>query len=250
MRILEVVGLTKRFGRRTALDAVSFTAEEGQIFGLFGPRGAGKSTCCDCLSGFIAPDGGRIILDGREITGVAPHLVAKAGIAHVFQTARPFKRLSAVHNVAVALGRYRFGVLAALLGIWGREAVERQALALLERVGLGAHADRPAGLLPIEMQKRLEVARSLARRPRLLLLDEPFDGVAREEMPALVELIASLRREGLTIILVDRRMDVAADLADRAIVLDHGTLIASGPPERVRRDLKVIEAYRRENADA
>jgi branched-chain amino acid transport system ATP-binding protein len=250
MRILEVVGLTKRFGRRTALDAVSFTVEEGQILGLFGPRGAGKSTCCDCLSGFIAPDGGRIILDGREITGIAPHQVARAGVAHAFQTARPFKRLTAADNVAVALGRHRFDVLAALLGLRRREAAHRQVLALLDRVGLGAHAACPAGLLTPEMQKRLEVARALARRPRLLLLDEPFDGLSDEERPVLAEIFAGLRSEGLTIVLVEHRMDAAMELADRAVVLDRGTLIASGSPERVRSDAKVIEAYLREDAGA
>ncbi len=243
MRILEVVGLTKRFAAFTALDAVSFTVEEGQILGLFGPHGAGKTTCLHCLSGFAAPDGGRVIFDGREITSHAPHEVARAGIARTFQIVKPFPNLTVGENVMVALGHpYRRGP-AALLGSWRGRAMRRQALEFLDQVGLSAEADRKAGLLPVGMLKRLELARALALRPRLILLDEPLGGLSHAEMENAAALITALRAHGLTVLLVEHQTRVAMALVDRVVVLDHGALIASGPPARVQSDPKVIQAY-------
>jgi branched-chain amino acid transport system ATP-binding protein len=250
MRILEVVGLTKRFGARLALDAVSFTAEEGQILALCGPRGAGKTTCGHCLSGMIPPDTGRILFDGREISGGDRRELARAGLARTFQAAPVFPRLTAADTVAVALGPHRFARLAVLLRAWRRASARPQALALLALAGLADSADRPAGLLPLGMRKRLEIARALARRPRLILLDEPFGGLADPETGAMSTLIATLRGDGLTVVLIEHRMEAAMDLADRAVVLDRGSVIASGGPERVRSDPKVIEAYRREDGRA
>jgi len=247
MRILEVVGLTKRFGGRLALDAVSFTAEEGQILALVGPRGAGKTTCAHCLSGVIPSDTGRIIFDGRELTGGDRHDLARAGLARTFQVTNVFPRLSAADNVAVGLGRHRFARLAVMLRAWLRASTRPQVLAILTRAGLADAADQPAGLLPLGMRKRLEIARALAGRPRLILLDEPFGALSDAETGAMAELIATLRGEGLTVILIEHRMDAAIGLADRAVVLDRGIVIAAGAPERVRSDPKVIEAYLRED---
>jgi branched-chain amino acid transport system ATP-binding protein len=243
MRILEVVGLTKRFAGLTALDGVSFTAEEGQILGLFGPNGAGKTTCFHCLSGFAAPDGGRVIFDGHEITGRTPHEVARAGIARTFQIVKPFRNLTAAENVMVALGHRHYQGLAALLGSWRGRVTRSRAVELLDRVGLSAEADRKAGLLPLGMLKRLEMARALALEPRLILLDEPLGGLSQQEMEHAAALIATLRAQGLTVVLVEHQMRVAMALVDRVVVLDHGTLIASGPPARVQADPKVVEAY-------
>src|SRR5262249_16765923 len=155
MRILEVVGLTKRYAGLTALDAVSFTAEEGQILGLFGPNGAGKTTCFHCLSGFTTPDAGRVLFDGREMTGRAPHEVARAGIAGTFQIVKPFRRLTAAENVMVALGYRHYRGIDALVRSWRGHVTRGRAVELLDRVGLSAEADRPAGLLPLGMLKRL-----------------------------------------------------------------------------------------------
>jgi branched-chain amino acid transport system ATP-binding protein len=250
MRILEVVGLTKRFAGLTALDAVSFTVEDGQILGLFGPNGAGKTTCFHCLSGFTAPDGGRVIFDGREITGQSPDRLARAGIGRTFQVVKPFRDLTAAENVMVALGHQHYGGLSALVRSWRGGATRRRALELLDQVGLGSEADRKAGLLTLGMLKRLEVARALALDPRLMLLDEPLGGLSHEEMRAAAELIVRLRARGLTVILVEHQMRIAMTLVDRVVVLDHGALIAAGPPQRVRADPRVIEAYLGEDAVA
>jgi branched-chain amino acid transport system ATP-binding protein len=248
MRILEVVALTKRFAGFTALDAVSFTVEEGQILGLFGPPGAGKTTCLHCLAGLAAPDGGRVIFDGRDITSHQPHEVARAGIGRTFQVVKPFRDLTAAENVMLALGRPRGRGPAALLGGWRGRGPRRQALDLLDQVGLSDEADRTAGLLPPGMQKRLEMARALALRPRLILLDEPLHGLSHAERELFASLVARLRAQGITGILAQRRMQDAVALVDRVAVLDHGAVIASGPPERVQSDPKVIQAYRGEDA--
>jgi branched-chain amino acid transport system ATP-binding protein len=243
MRILEVVGLTKRFAGLTALDAVSFTVEEGQILGLFGPNGAGKTTCFHCLSGFATPDGGRVIFDGRDITGAAPDRLARAGIARTFQLVTPFRNLTALENVMVGLGHRHYDGVAALTGRSRGGATRRRALELLGCVGLSTQAERKAGVLTLGMLKRLELARALALEPRLILLDEPLGGLSDEEMREVAALIRSLRERGLTVILVEHQMRIAMTLVDCVIVLDHGALIAAGPPERVRTDPRVIEAY-------
>jgi len=244
MRILEVVGLTKRFAGLTALDAVSFTAEEGQILGLFGASGAGKTTCFHCLSGFLTPDSGRIIFDGREVTGDPPHRLARAGLARVFRIVQPFRRLSALDNVVLALG-YRHGwALNILLSIWHGEATRRRALGVLERVGLAAHADHPAALLSAGLQRRLELARALALAPRLLLLDEPAGGLNPTETQELMQLIRSLRDvDQLTILLVEHNMELVMGVSDRVAVLQHGRKLAEGTPAEVSRDPAVVEAY-------
>ncbi len=240
MRILEVVGLTKRYAGLVALDGVSFTAEEGQIVGMFGPNGAGKTTCLHCVSGFAAPDGGRIIFDGREITGQSPHQLARLGIARTFQIARPFRELTVGENVLVALGQRKASGGPGNGGLPHARDVARE---LLERVGLSSESGDKAGELSLAKLKRLEMARALALAPRLVLLDEPLGGLSPAEMEASLPLIADLRTRGLTVVLVEHQMRSAMALVDRAVVLDHGALVASGSPGRVRADPKVIEAY-------
>ncbi len=241
--LLEVTGLSKRFAGVQALADVSFTLDAGRILGLFGPNGAGKTTCFQCLSGFLVPDRGRVVFGGRETTGGQPHLMARSGMARTFQIVRPFRALTALDNVLVALGHANYaGVRGLLRSYRGARDAER-ARALLARVGLADAAARAAGVLTLGMQKRLEMARALALEPRLLLLDEPLGGLSAEEAAEMAALIASLRQEGLTVILVEHHMRIAMRLVDRVVVLDHGVKIAEGSPDEVRRDARVIAAY-------
>jgi branched-chain amino acid transport system ATP-binding protein len=247
--LLSVEALSLSFGGLAALSEVSLDVERGQICSLIGPNGAGKTTVFNVLTGLYAPTAGRAMFEGRELTRMAPHRIARAGVARTFQNTEVFRALSALDNVLVGEhAELRAGVLGAACRFPGvrREEAEARARARtwLERVGLGGVAEVEAGSLPLGQQKRLEMARALAARPRLLLLDEPAGGLNSTETRTLMALIRGLRDElGLTIMVVEHDMDLVMSISDRVAVLHHGRKIADGPPRSVAADAAVIEAY-------
>jgi branched-chain amino acid transport system ATP-binding protein len=247
--LLEVRELSRRFGGLLALDRVSFAVQSGEIFGLIGPNGAGKTTLFNLISGVTPPTGGAVLWRGAAITGQAPHRLNRLGLARTFQNLRLFDGLSVLDNLLVALQRHpRSSALAGLLGTAGHQRAERQRLdtawQLLEELALAAMAERPAGTLAYGDRRRLEMARALATRPQLLLLDEPAAGLNPAEKDQLCQLIGELRqRHQLSVLIIEHHVPLLMRLCDRLAVLDFGVRIALGKPDAVRRDPKVIEAY-------
>ncbi|BDG28482.1 ABC transporter ATP-binding protein [Thermus thermophilus] len=249
MRVLEVQGVTKRFGGLVAVNQVSLEVNEGEIFSVIGPNGAGKTTFFNLLTGIYTPDEGRILFLGQDITGSTPDKAAKLGIGRTFQNIRLFGAMTVLENILV--GRHihtRVPYLHALLRTplarkEERKALE-EALSLLEYVGLLHRKDELARNLPYGEQRKLEIARALALKPKLLLLDEPAAGMNPKETEALQEFILKIRSEmGLTILLIEHDMRLVMRISDRIAVLDYGSKIAEGKPEEVRKNPRVIEAY-------
>jgi branched-chain amino acid transport system ATP-binding protein len=230
--LLSVREVTLRFGGIVALDAVSFDVAQGTVSGLIGPNGAGKTTVFNVITRLYAPDAGRVELDGEDLLRSPAHAVVRRGIARTFQNINLFRSMTVLENVLV--GGHALG----------RGVGEREALEALDVVGLGDHAHRPAAALPYGTQKRVEIARALMARPRLLLLDEPAGGLNHEEVEELGSFVLRLRDErALTILLVEHHMGLVMRISDDVTVLSFGRTIASGPPAQVQADTAVIEAY-------
>jgi branched-chain amino acid transport system ATP-binding protein len=235
--MLSVTGLTRRFGGFTAVDRVSFELREGEILGLIGPNGSGKSTTFNLIAGTLHPGAGSIRFRGREIAGESAARVAHLGIARTFQIPRPFRKLSILENVALA-AYYGQAERPA------RGAAFAQAREALEMVGLPGNAQASVDGLGAAGLKKLELARALATRPKLLLADESLGGLDHAEMDQAADMLAGIReRRGITIIWVEHIMGVLMRVVDRCVVLDHGEVIAAGRPQDVAHDRKVIEVY-------
>jgi branched-chain amino acid transport system ATP-binding protein len=251
MPLLEVKSLSKDFSGLRALDGVSFTAEAGKILGIIGPNGAGKTTLFNVLSGSHPSTSGEVLFQGRSILRMKPHEVSHLGIGRTFQIVRPFQNLDVETNVLVAFGHRIYPSLWKSTGLCRRPEALEVVRSLLERTGLGQYARSPAKNLPLGFKKRLEIARALALQPRLLLLDEPSGGLRYEESYQLMELILTLRDQGIGVLLIEHNMQVVMDLCERIVVLDHGSKIAEGSPGEIRANPLVIEAYLgRESEDA
>jgi branched-chain amino acid transport system ATP-binding protein len=233
MRVLDVKSLTKRFAGLVAVDDVSFHVDEREIVGVIGPNGAGKSTLFNMIGGFLRPTAGDVDLLGDRITGMAANELAMRGLIKTFQLVRPFGSMDLRENLMVPL---------LLRGASHRDA-EREADALLERFGLGDIADVLPGELPYAMRRRLEIARAFAAKPRLLLLDEALAGLTASELAGLMDILRDIRRDGVTLLLIEHVMAATMALCDRVIVLDFGRLIASGTPSEVTSHQGVIDAY-------
>lgn len=242
MTTLVAEKLRKSFGGNRAVDGVSLSVAGGELLALIGPNGAGKSTCFNMLNGQLRPDGGRVLLAGRDITGLPPREVWRLGVGRTFQITATFGSMTVLENVQMALLSHR----RRLFDGWGQVArlSPDRAMALLARVGMDAQADRACGVLAYGDLKRVELAVALANEPRLLLMDEPTAGMAPREREELMALTARIAREGgIAVLFTEHDMGVVFGHADRVAVLDRGRLIAEGEPAAVRADPRVREVY-------
>ena len=248
--LLEIDAVTKHFEGLKALGNVSFTMEQGEILGLIGPNGAGKTTLFNLITGTFPLTSGAIRYNGKDLAGLGPSRIAALGIGRTFQIVRPFAGLTVLENVLVALGVSHYAGFWKSVSRYRTAANVQAAREILSRVGILDYAEQKAENLPLGLKKRLEIARALALRPSLILLDEPAGGLRKEEMDQLIDLVRQINEEGTSVLVIEHNMPVVMQLCKRIVVLDHGTKIAEGPPEAIRNNPQVIEAYLGREDDA
>lgn len=249
MSLLVLEGVTKRFGGLVAVSNFSLSVGRGELVGIIGPNGAGKTTLFNLITAVYSPDGGDIRLEGRSLRGLRSHQVTRLGVARTFQNLRLLKRASALENVKTAAQLYHPYSFLESISHLGRfrakeSTIERESLEALERVGLADRAHQPAGTLPYGHQRRLEIARALALKPKLLLLDEPAAGMNPEEIEELNGLILRIHRElNLTTVVIEHHMELVVGICQRVVCMNFGEKIAEGTPEEVCSDPEVVKAY-------
>ncbi|HHW33979.1 MAG TPA: ABC transporter ATP-binding protein [Paracoccus solventivorans] len=231
--LLQVDAITMRFGGIVAIDNLSLDVKQGQILALMGPNGAGKTTTFHVIAGVHKPTSGRILFQGQDITAMRPDGRCRAGVARTFQITQPFEQLSVTENIMVGARPFHHSMA----------ELRKASEAFADQVGLGDKLDTPAKGLSTGQRKRLELARAMATRPKLLLMDEVTGGVDMKSIPGLIDLVKSLRRGGLTIVLIEHNMKVINDLADEAIFMNRGARMVSGTPYQVATDPAVVELY-------
>jgi branched-chain amino acid transport system ATP-binding protein len=231
--VLTLESVTKRFGGLTAVRAVSLEVRRGDLLGIIGPNGAGKTTLFNVIAGYYRPEEGRIVFEGRDVTGLPAHAISRLGLTRTFQIVKPFGNLSVADNVMI-------GALTRLQRVRDARVEAERVIALC---GLGPHAAARARALPIGLRKRLEVARALATRPRLLLLDEVMAGLNPSELTGIIDLVRRVHAEGVTLIVIEHVMAAMMRLAQRIVMLHHGEKIAEGTPREIAGDRRVIDAY-------
>ncbi|SOE49892.1 Branched-chain amino acid transport ATP-binding protein LivG (TC 3.A.1.4.1) [plant metagenome] len=247
--LLQVSGLSMRFGGLLAVDSVAFDVKRDEVFAIIGPNGAGKTTVFNCVGGFYKPTAGDVVMDGKPINGLPSHKVAQHGLVRTFQNVRLFKQLTVLENLLVAQHtQVENRLLPGLLKLKSYRKSEADALdrsaQWLDFMGLREFANREAGNLPYGHQRRLEIARCMITKPRLLMLDEPAAGLNPQEKRELQGLIDTLRRDfGVAVLLIEHDMGLVMGVSDRILVMEHGKPITTGKPDDVRNDPRVIKAY-------
>ena len=231
--LLEVRSVGKRFGGLQALAGVSFALEAGEIAGIIGPNGAGKTTLFNVITGFYAPDEGQVLVRGFDVTGEPSHRICRRGVARTFQISKPFANLTVLQTVRIG----------ALNRVTGMAAATARALAVLERVGLDGKRDQLGRHLTVVERKRLELARALATGPALLLLDEVAAGLTPTEVHEMIALVRTIAADGVSVLIIEHVLEAVMRLSARIVVLNHGQVIAEGPPRELVEDARVIEAY-------